>query len=187
NEKFLCGHDERHWFVGAVPNEGVTNVKTAFEALQPLWIRSEVRSRVKPKNRYRRRNEVFVRQGEWFFVPALLRRSDANLALKNEPLSRGAGSKPHMCEQLVRYLGEAVMVCSKHPRGVSPERYENILRSNPDSRNWDWTPMRRNAAVFVSGRVWHPDHKTIILDGWHQVFMNTEGQAPGSQSVAFLD
>src|SRR5262249_3878361 len=52
NEKFLCGHDERHWFVGAVPNEGVTNVKTAFEALQPLWIRSEVRSRVKPKNRY---------------------------------------------------------------------------------------------------------------------------------------
>lgn len=187
NEKFLCGQDERHWFVSAVPNEGVTNVKTAFEALQPWWIRRQVRSRVKPKNRYLRHNEVFVRQGEWFFVQAFWRREGTTLALKNEPLSRGAGSKPHMCEYMLRHLGEAVMVCSKYPRGVSPEKYQNIVRSNADARNWDWTPMRRNASVFATGRVWHPDHKTITLDGWHQVLMNTEGQAPGSQSVAFLD
>ena len=187
NEKFLCGQDERHWFVCAVPNGGVTNVKTAFDALQPWWIRREVRSRVKPKNRYLRRNEVFVRQGEWFFVPTLWRRENPALALKNEPLSRGAGSKPHMCEYMLRFTGEAVMVCARYPQGVSMEKYEKIMRSNPNAKNWNWTPMRRNASVFVTGRVWHPDHKTITLDGWHQVFMNTESQAPGSQSVAFLD
>jgi hypothetical protein len=186
-ERFLCGHDERHWFVSAVPNDGVVNVRTAFDALRPGWIRREVELRVKPKNRYRRRNEVFVRQGEWFFIPMPWMRNDTKLALKNEPLSRGAGSKPHMCEYMLRFTGEAVMVCSKYPRGVSREKYERILWSKPDARNWNWTPMRRNAAVFAAGRVWHPDHKTITLDGWHQVFMNTEGQAPGSQSVTFLD
>ena len=35
--KFLCGHDERHWFVAAVPEtaRGVTGVTTAKLALQP--------------------------------------------------------------------------------------------------------------------------------------------------------
>ena len=32
--KFLCGHDERHWFVAAVPERlPVSTVRTAFEAL----------------------------------------------------------------------------------------------------------------------------------------------------------
>jgi hypothetical protein len=33
--KFLCGHDERHWFVAAVPESlaGVGSVRTAKEAL----------------------------------------------------------------------------------------------------------------------------------------------------------
>ena len=34
-QKFLCGHDERHWFVCAVPGASVSNVKAAMEALQP--------------------------------------------------------------------------------------------------------------------------------------------------------
>src|ERR671931_1624540 len=35
--KFLCGHDERHWFVAAVPEtaRGVMGVETAKAALQP--------------------------------------------------------------------------------------------------------------------------------------------------------
>ena len=47
--------------------------------------------------------------------------------------------------------------------------------------------MRRNAAVYVRGRISHPDHKTIILDGWHRVLMNTENEAPGNRHVVFLD
>jgi len=39
--KFLCGHDERHWFVAAVPGRGVSNVRTAMEALKPAAVRLE--------------------------------------------------------------------------------------------------------------------------------------------------
>src|SRR6266542_1402769 len=117
--KFLCGFDERHWFVCAVPGEGVTNVRSAMEALQPTEVRQAVRSRVKrSKNRLRRRNEAFVRQGEWFFIP------EPNLVVEE---------------------------------------------------------------AFVRGRVWHPDHKTVILRCWHRVLMNTEHLAPGRSNVTFLD
>ena len=40
--KFLCGHDERHWFVAAVPDvPGISNIRTAQEAL-----RSDLRKRI---------------------------------------------------------------------------------------------------------------------------------------------
>jgi hypothetical protein len=42
-QKFLCGHDERHWFVCAVPGESVASVRTAIEALQPAEVRRTVR------------------------------------------------------------------------------------------------------------------------------------------------
>ena len=47
--------------------------------------------------------------------------------------------------------------------------------------------FRRNAEVYVRGRVWHPDHKTLVLSGWHRVLMNTEHLAPGRSNVTFLD
>ena len=63
--KFLCGHDERHWFVAAVPERrSVSSVKTAFDALKPTAVRTlEKRLGVKPRKRNRRRNEAFIRQG----------------------------------------------------------------------------------------------------------------------------
>jgi len=45
--------------------------------------------------------------------------------------------------------------------------------------------MQRDAVAHVRGRVWHPDHKTIVLDGWHRVLMNTENLAPGARAVVF--
>src|SRR5262245_12979084 len=38
--KFLCGHDERHWFSAAVPGNA-SNVKTALVALKPVVVRME--------------------------------------------------------------------------------------------------------------------------------------------------
>jgi hypothetical protein len=69
--KFLCGHDERHWFVAAVPESahGVTGVRSAKVALQPDMVRDAI-ERLRPKDAFRRRNPAYVRQGEWFFVPA---------------------------------------------------------------------------------------------------------------------
>jgi hypothetical protein len=47
--------------------------------------------------------------------------------------------------------------------------------------------MIREPVVHVRGRVWHPDHKTIVLDDWHRVLLNTEREAPGASHVVFLD
>lgn len=188
-EKFLCGHDERHWFVCAVPGGSVSTVSNALEALQPPEVRRAVRRNVRrAKNRLRRRNEVFVRQGEWFFVrvPPWFK-ADGWLVLRNEPISRGAGSKPHMCQYLVRTGGETVMVSRQRPGGIRLADYGRLLAGKPEARNWDWTVMRRNVNVYVRGRVWHPDHKTVVLDDWHHVLMNTEGRAPWAHGVVFLD
>jgi hypothetical protein len=187
-EKYLCGHDERHWFVCAVPGAAVSGVATALEALQPLRVRLSLRDNLKrQKNRFRRRNEAFVRQGEWFFVPEPTLSVPEWLVLRNEPLSRGAGSKPHTCQFAYRYGGEVVWVCPRHPRGVSPSRYEQLIKSNPKAARWGWQQSRLNPAVYVRGRVWHKDHKTVVLDGWHRVVMNTEREAPFAPHVAFLD
>lgn len=186
--KFLCGFDERHWFVCAVPGGGITNVRTAMVALQPPEVQRAVERRVKRvKNRLHRRNEAFVRQGEWFFIPEPALVVGENQVRRNEALNRGNGSKSHMCQYAYRTGGEAVMVCSRYPAGVSLDFYAGILRNKPSARNWNWSQMHANARLYIRGRVWHPDHKTIVLKCWHSVAMNTEHLAPGKSAVRFLD
>jgi hypothetical protein len=187
--KFLCGHDERHWFVAAVPERAsVASVSTAFEALKPVAVRlMQDRLRVKPRKRNRRRNDAFIRQGEWFFVPLPDgHRFDALLIFRNEPLRRGNG-KPHVCEELVRHGGETVYVSRKHPNGLTVVEYRKLIRQQPRLQKLQWVTQRRNPAVFVRGKVRHADHKTIVLDGWHQVLMNTETESVAMRHVAFID
>src|SRR5262249_48215193 len=66
--RFLCGHDERHWFVAGI-GDPVTTVRDAKLSLAPAAIRDAV---ARERHRDRRHNRVFTRQGEWFFVPATL-------------------------------------------------------------------------------------------------------------------
>jgi len=188
-EKFICGHDERAWFVAAVPDErGVSNVRTALEALKPPIVRAEqARKRVKFRHRKRRKTAAYARQGEWFFVPRPDFEPRTDLILRNEPIQRGDGSKPHFCELLVRTGGETVHVSGRRPRGLTPKEYKQLLRDNPEARHWGWTVMRRDAGVYVLGKIRHPHHKTLALHCWHLVEMNTESQAPAMQHVAFLD
>ncbi len=186
-QKFLCGHDERHWFVCAVPGTSVTTVVKAMEALQPAEVKSAVRRRVKRvKNRLRRRNKAFVRQGEWFFIPVPELKVKSNLVVKNEPLSRGGG-KAHMCQFMYRTGGEFVYVSWKYPNGLTESQYKMLLNSDWRAKNLSWTRRLREAQVFVIGRVSHPDHRTIVLRGWHRVLMNTEREAPGARNIVFLD
>src|SRR5262249_20734435 len=92
--QFLCSHDERHWFVAALPEQvPALSVRTAFEALKPLAVRErQEQLQVKPGRLHRRRNEAFVRQGEWFFIlaPAGFRPHVSNI-LYDEPIQRGLG------------------------------------------------------------------------------------------------
>jgi hypothetical protein len=187
--KFLCGHDERHWFVAGIPESApVGTVRQAKEALKPAEVQTaQARERLKGKARNRRKNAAYVRQGEWFFLPVAGTAVDEKLVLRDEPLSRGNGGKPHWADFCYRTGGETVYVCSRHPSGVTESEYRVILSGHAKAKGWGWRTMRRNPGVYVKGRVRHPDHATITLHGWHRVVMNTEGQSKAMRNVAFLD
>ena len=188
-QKFLCGHDERHWFVAAVPERAaVGTVRQAKEALKPAEVlAAQSREGLRAKACNRRKNAAYHRQGEWFFLPVPGFKVDDKLVLRDEPIRRGNRGKPHWAEFCYRTGGETVYVCRRHPSGVSATEHHRILTANPDAKSWGWQPMRRNMEVFVRGRVRHADHQTIELHGWHQVLMNTEAQAKAMRNVAFLD
>ncbi len=187
--KFLCGHDERHWFVAAIPESApVGTVQQAKEALKPADVlAAQVREGLRAEARNRRKNAAYRRQGEWFFLPVKDMQVNERLVLRHEPLSRGNGSKPHWVDFCYRTGGESVYVCRRHPGGVTENEYRRILTANPRASSWGWQSMRRNMGVYVRGRVRHADHRTIVLHGWHRVLMNTENQAQSMQNLAFLD
>jgi hypothetical protein len=187
--KFLCGHDERHWFVAGIPEKApVGTVRQAKEALKPSEVlAAEASKRLRGSDRDRRKNAAFIRQGEWFFLPQPTLRIDPKRILSNEPLRRSTGGKPHWVDECYRTGGEQVYVCAQRPAGVTEDQHRKILSGNPKARLWDWRVMSRNAGVFVRGRVRHADHATITLRGWHRVLMNTEGQSRAMRNVAFLD
>jgi hypothetical protein len=187
--KFLCGHDERHWFVAAIPEAApVGTVRQAKEALKPAEVQTaQARQALRARARGRRKNAAYVRQGEWFFLPAPDFAVDDKLVLRHEPLTRGNRGKPHWAEFCYRTGGETVHVCGRHPNGVSQAMYRRLLAADPRAKGWGWRVMRRNPGVYVRGRIRHADHRTVVLRGWHRVVMNTEGQAQALRHVAFLD
>jgi hypothetical protein len=186
-QRFLCGHDERAWFVAAVPENRrrATDVRTAMEALKPweaLW--SQDRNRVRFKDRNRRKNRGFIRQGEWFFLPAAWVNIPSAYVLRNEPLVR-TGGKPHMAEFAYRDGGELVYVDARN-RAITAPQYQRLLQRDPALAR-GYAARRRNMRVLVKGRISHADHKTIVLRDWHSVVMNTENQSEAMRYVAFID
>ena len=187
-DKFLCGHDERHWFVAGVPEAApVSSVITAKEALKPqLVLNLERGQKGSRQKRHARKTDTFWRQGEWFFIPAPGIEANEKLVLRNEPLRRGRG-KPHRCEFLYRMGGVTVYVSDQYPNGLTEQERTVLFRHNPSATKWVWRVMQRDPQVFVRGRVSHSDHATICLHGWHRVAMNTENQSRAMAGVAFLD
>lgn len=169
--KFLLGHDERHWFAAAVPGDSVRDVRTAIASLRP----EEIEGR------------KAIRQGEWFFVPEPVIAEKGAVIHRNEPLSRGAGSKPHVCAEMMRRGGVTVMVCRQYPTGVSLAEYDRLIATNQNATGFAWRRMTRDAEVYARGEVRHKDHKTIDLCGWHRVYMNRERFARHAPQIAFLD
>ena len=189
--KFLCGHDETHWFVAAIPESarGVSNVTTAKQALKPKDI-VEVEGKAgltkHKKAAHLHKNAARIRQGEWFFIPASKQEFKPIEILHNEPIRRGRG-KPHMCEELVRFGGITVMVSRQFPNGITVGEYDKLIKIDEKAKRTRWDRMTRDMKVFVRGRITHPDHKTRILREWHQVIPNEETKALAMRSVAFLD
>ena len=119
--KYLCGHDERHWFVAAIPESApVGTVCQAKEALKPNEVRvAQSREQLDSVTANRRKNSAFVRQGEWFFLRVDDLVVSDKLILKNEPLLRGNGGKPHWAEDCYRTGGELVYVSRRLPNGLT--------------------------------------------------------------------
>jgi hypothetical protein len=182
-DKFLCGHDERHWFTCAVPGHSASTVLTAMNALQPAELR---RAGTPHKFLLNRKNERFIRQGEWFFIPEPRLVIGEQFVLHREPISRGRG-KPHWLENAYRAGGELVHVCTQYPLGLLEPEYKALLTQNSRATRFEWRTMYRNAAVYARGTVSHPDHATITLRGWHRVVMNTEHEARAARNIVFLD
>lgn len=168
--KYLLGRDDGHWFAAAVPGDSVRDVRSAMASLRP----TEAEGR-----------HAF-RQGEWFFVRADSVPQDA-LIYRNEPLRRGAGSKPHLCEELMRRGGATVMISTTHPTGLEEDRYYRLLETDPEARRLRWRRMVRDAEVFARGDIRHRDHRTIRLYEWHRVYLNRERFAAHAPQIAFLD
>jgi hypothetical protein len=183
---FLCGRDERQWFVAAIPESArAQTVRAAKDALKPWAVWASINAHKVPvEQRDLRRNDAFVRQGEWFFIPRPELRVDPSQVHKREPIRRGAG-KPHWCWWLYREGGESVYVSRRHPNGVTQAEFEALPPR--DRRRSGWRMMTRDARVFAKGAVSHVDHKTIYLPCWHEVVLNRETEAASMRNVAFLD
>src|SRR5258708_31126809 len=147
--KFLLGHDERHWFAAAVPGDNVRDVRTAIDSLRPTEVEGL----------------SAIRQGEWFFVPASGVEVLASVIYRNERLSRGSGSKPHICEELMRQSGVAVMVSSAYPTGIDLAGYDKLMATDPAARRMAWRRMVLDPPVYARRPARRPEPQIIHLDG----------------------
>jgi hypothetical protein len=183
---FLCGHDEYHWFVAAIPETAAARtVQNAKDALKPRAVWQEMTARKVPMaDRNLRRTAAFVRQGEWFFLPRPELQVQDSSILRREPIRRGAG-KPHLCEELIRSGGEKVFVCQRHPNGLTEDQFWRLAEAERNRHRW--RTMQRGALAYARGYVRHPDHDTVRLECWHEIVPNTETQASAMREVAFLD
>jgi hypothetical protein len=181
-QKLLMGHDEYHWFIAPVGRSAV-NVAAAKQSLKPEPVQEAQRKvGVKTKHLHKRKQAAFVRQGEWFFMPVPDFVVDPKLILKKEPIRRGRG-KPHICEELYRSGGKAVMVSTHHPNGISMSAYNSLTQKERREQGPIWRQMLENPQAYARGKVTHSDHSTIQLKVWHRIRVNNEVEAFRSTGV----
>jgi len=183
-EKFLCGHDEMHFFAASVPST-VTKVRDAKDRLMPQGVQEHVRNvGLNRKEKFKRKNQAYIRQGEWFFIPEPGKTIDKKFILYNEPLIRPGGGKPHMMGECYREGGTTVWTKGSLMNVLSVSQYDQLTKR--DSKEaMRYRQMRRNPMVWCRGKIKHPDHHTIDLGYvWHRVSVNGEIRA---QSLGFFD
>lgn len=177
NERLLVGRDEMHWFVAGVTV--AKNIREAFALLRPQAVTVSMnRNGVKNKEWNKRKTKGFVRQGEWFFVPVNFQEDKTTVVHKNEPIRR-QGGKPHFVEEVVRFGGETI-----YTRGDQILTSASFEKIPADERHF-WRQQVRGARVLGRGKVKHPDHHTVILNGWHEIHLSTE--SGNISSNAFID
>jgi hypothetical protein len=190
-DRFLCGHDELHWFVAGLPHPqdaadlGAGNVQEAKDALKPdLVARREAKRR---SGKRPRRSDVFLRQGEWFFLPWPHAGVDAEQVIPDGVLVRGPGSKPHLCEFLYED-SEREYACDRYPElAFFESEYREILRTRRKAKRWNWRRLPYRGNVYVKGWITHPDHLPLHLDIWHRAELNKETRVLTMSHLVYRD
>jgi hypothetical protein len=147
--RFLIGMDEQHLFIAPL-STAAGSVREAHAQLQPRAVADA-----------RARGTHVVRQGEWFFVAA-----DDTLQAR-------------IAEQVRRLGVERHVAIGQRPWG----RFASVARGHVvDERIFVRLPAAQGPNLFefwecVRGHVRHPDHKVLVLKGWHRVQRNTEAGA----------
>lgn len=185
-DRFLCGHDERHWFAAALPSgPKAINVAAAKEALKPELVKRLEQRRHKGKRH--RRHDVYLRQGEWFFIPCPHASIDHSRVRRVGILSRGGGSKPHSCSFLYED-GEREYECARYPKLVfSESEYKHILQTRRKAKQWKWRQLPFHPDRYVKGWIQHEDHSPLFLDVWHRVEMNRESNVLSMSRMIYRD
>jgi hypothetical protein len=195
--RFLCGHDERHWFTCAVPG-GASTVTQAKQNLKPTELQNIEKKEGLKSNRAHKRHRKLEsgrkihRQGEFMFIPEPdFQPPESSLTVihRREPMSRGRG-RSHFAEFLYRSGGTQVYLSSYNNKsqtiGLTEKEFKALRRE--DQRRPGWQVRQADANVWVKGKITHHEHRTVDLGSiWHRVTMNTENLAPGARQVAFLD
>jgi len=186
-DRLLLGHDERDWFCAAVPGNAST-VQQAKDSLRPDLATASIKKRGKLKNRNKRKNKGFVRQGEWFFIP-INSNFENEITFKNEPIVRAGGGKPHIVGEIIRRGGTTVYTHPLFEGEISQEAHSKIMKdpTTTSTHKIGWQTWTKDARVFGRGTVRHPDHKTINLPGWHEIVPNTEDKTALRRNLTFLD
>lgn len=203
NSKFLCGHDERHYFVAAIPEAAAaTTVESAKQALKPREIvQLEERLGIKSSDIHSRRRRLgngvkIYRQGEFMFVPAPDFEPPQPLGILHDEImtrtslngDRRHSGNPHIAKELYREGGGRVYVHRHYPAGLTELERLQLFQNDREARTWRWDMRMRDPLVHVRGTVRHPEHATIHLGRvWHRVYLNTETQAIAMRHVAFID
>jgi hypothetical protein len=115
--RYLCGHDESHWFVAGLEfGRQTAKVRGAMESLKPEIVRREQRRKGVKNLQHRRQTAAYIRQGEWFFLPRPKMQVADVLVELDGRLARDGG-KPHRVDQIYSMPGSGekfVRGCVRH-------------------------------------------------------------------------
>lgn len=191
---FLCGHDERNWFVCGIPTS-VTSVTQAKQVLKPPALRDfEAKHGLKASRAHKRHRLLksglkVHRQGEFMFIPVkgFTIPEDALVSIhKNTPLRRG-GLHIHTAEFEYHTGGTTVWVSDQYPESLAvgfTDSQRKAAMKKASAKRAFWTQQVREPTTYVKGKITHPEHATLNLGNvWHKVEISTEHK----RGVAFFD
>ena len=156
--KFLCGYDERHWFVAAIPEGGAASAASTSAKACAAAGGGPRRPLTGCGQGSPPAAQCGVRPAGRVVLPAGASLASRSTSVRrDEPLSRGRG-KVHVLALAFRRGGETVFVNAAHPSGITEASYERL---SAEQRR-GLARMVRDPELYAKGAVRHPDHNTIV-------------------------